>query len=142
MPENIDLLEEIYQTTKMGLDATRLVMPKVEDECLRSDMNRQVKNYRDINKRARSMLRSEGYPEEEKGRLHKAVVKSSIKMNTLTNKSPNHIAEMMIQGTNMGIITVTKKLNQLDYADAGAKELAEDYLAGEQENIETMKKYL
>lgn len=142
MPENIDLLEEIYRTTKIGLDATHLVIPKVTDECMRSDIVRQAKNYREINQRAKSMLRREGYPEKEKSFVKKAMLKGSIKMNTLIDKSPNHIAEMMIQGTNMGLIDITKKLNRLEESDAGAKELAEDYLAGEQENIETMKKYL
>lgn len=60
----------------------------------------------------------------------------------MMNKKPDHIAEIMINGTTMGIIDMTKKLNQLDYADAGAKQLAEDYLTNEQQNIEIMKKHL
>ncbi|NLJ30243.1 MAG: hypothetical protein GX424_01330 [Clostridiales bacterium] len=142
MPENINLLEEIYQTTKMGLEATRLAVPKVHSKPLRGDMLRQAKNYLEINRRAKSMLRDEGCLPEEKGTLKRAMVKGSIRMNTLLDNSSNHIAEMMIQGTNMGIINITKKLNRLNDSDAGAKNLAQDYLADEQRNIETMKKYL
>ncbi len=58
------------------------------------------------------------------------------------NKNTSHIAEMMINGTTMGIIDMTKRLNELDDADAGAKKLAEDYIVNEQQNIENLKKHL
>lgn len=140
--QNQNLLEEIYQATKMGLDATRLVIPKVHDESLRNDMEQQAKNYKEMNSQAKAMLRKDGYLPEEKGAFKKAMLRGSIKMNTLVNSKPDHIAKMMINGTTMGIIDLTKKLNELDDSDAGAKKLAEDYLAGEQQNIEIMKKHL
>jgi hypothetical protein len=63
-------------------------------------------------------------------------------MNTLTDSSTTHIAEMMIEGSTMGITDITKILNHLDHADAGAKELAEEYLDCERKHIASMKKYL
>ena len=53
-----------------------------------------------------------------------------------------HIAEMMINGTTMGIVDMTKKLNQLDEADAGAKKLAEEFIRGQQKSIEVLKQHL
>ena len=48
----------------------------------------------------------------------------------------------MINGTTMGIVDMTKKLNQLDEADAGAKKLAEEFIRGQQKSIEVLKQHL
>ena len=42
-------------------------------------------------------------------------------MNTLLDSSEQHIAEMMINGTTMGIIDMTKKLNELEQPKAKEK---------------------
>ncbi len=140
--ENENLLEEIYKATKMGLDATRLVIPKVHDESLLKQIELQKKNYEGMNAKAKAMLREEGRLPEEETALKKAILRSSIKVNTLVNKKTSHIAEMMINGSTMGIVDMTKKLNDLDDADAGAKKLAEEYIANDQKNIENLKDFL
>ncbi len=140
--ENKNLLEEIYKATKMGLEATQLVIPKVKDESLREQIELQGKNYKGMNSKAKAMLREDGRLPEEQDSVKKAMLWGSIKMNTLVNKKPGHIAEMMITGTTMGIVDMTKRLNELDDADAGAKKLAEDYIVNEQKNIENLKKHL
>ncbi len=74
--------------------------------------------------------------------MKKAMLWGSVQMNTLMDSSPTHIAEMMINGTTMGIVDMTKKLNQLDEADAGAKKLAEEFIRGQQKSIEVLKQHL
>lgn len=69
--ENQNLLNEIYKATKMGLDATKLVIPKVEDESLRSDMEQQAKNYKGMNNKAKAMLREDAVYRRIEGRLKK-----------------------------------------------------------------------
>ena len=63
-------------------------------------------------------------------------------MNTLADASSEHIAEILINGSNMGIVEMTKQMNRLPDADAGAKRLAEEFLRGEQRHIEELKSYL
>ena len=140
--ENENLLEEIYQATNMGLEATRMVIPKVHDESLREDIERQGENYKGMATKAKEMLHHNGQLPKEEDPVKKAMLWGSIQMSTLVNTKPRHIAEMMINGTTMGIVDITKKLNELDDADAGAKTLAEEYLANEQKNIEDLKKHL
>jgi hypothetical protein len=140
--ENENLLEEVYKATKMGLEATQLVIPKVRDESLREQIELQGENYKGMANKAKEMLRHDGRLPEEEDPLKKAVLWGSIQMNTAINRHPKHIAEMMISGTTMGIVDMTKKLNELDDADAGAKKLAEEYIVNEQKNIEDLKNHL
>ena len=66
----------------------------------------------------------------------------SIQMNTLLDSSEQHIAEMMINGTTMGIIDITKKLNELEQPKAKEKEIAEEFIENSQAYIDMWKNYL
>lgn len=142
MNENEDLLDEVYHATEIGLEATEALMPKVHYDPLRKKIEEQHRNYREMEQKVKAMLRDDGCLPEERPPIKKAMFKGSIKINTTMNPDPKHIAEMMITGTNMGIINITKKLNALEDADDGARRLAENYIATEQNNIEELKKYL
>ena len=66
---------------------------------------------------------------------------SSIKMSTLGDNSRAHIAEMMVQGTVMGITALKNSLSSMskDYADEEIKQLAEELLQSEEKFEKTWK---
>ena len=132
--QNVQLLKELYEASHMGIEATNLVTPKVKDESLREEIERQRQTER--------MLAEAGETPDAESAMKKAMLWGSVQMNTLMDSSPTHIAEMMINGTTMGIVDMTKKLNQLDEADAGAKKLAEEFIRGQQKSIEVLKQHL
>ncbi len=140
--ENTSLLEEIYKTTKMGLRATQLIIPKVHSKQLRQKIANQESDYQDIAAKAKQMLRQDGRMPKPERAVQKAVLRSSIQMNTMLDQTPSHIAKLMINGTTMGIVDVTKHLNRFDGADTEVKKLAEDYIINEQKNIDELKKHL
>ncbi|HEX3037724.1 MAG TPA: hypothetical protein VHO94_01865 [Oscillospiraceae bacterium] len=140
--QNEDLLEEIYKATKMGFEATQLVIPKVEDTGLRDDIKVQRDCYEDFAEKSEEMLKQSGKKPEEKGAMKKATLWGAIQLNTLADTTTEHLAEIMINGTTMGIVDLTKKLNDLDDSDAEAKKLALDYLKREEEHIDALKKHL
>lgn len=65
-----------------------------------------------------------------------------INMNTIKDRTPSHIAEMMIQGSTMGIVDITKKLKEYNKADKDISELGNKLLKFEQQNVEQMKTFL
>lgn len=140
--QNQKLLEEIYQATAMGLEATELILPKVDDESLREEIERQGEDYKGMNAKTERMLSKVGREPVKKSPMQKAMLWGSVQMSTLMNSKPDHIAELMINGTTMGIIDMTKRLNDLKYADAGAKKLAEEFISNQQKSIENLKKHL
>lgn len=140
--ENTSLLEEIYKTTKMGLEATQLIIPKVHSKQLRQKITNQESDYQDIAAKAKQMLREDGRMPKPERAVQKAVLRGSIQMNTMLDQTPSHIAKLMINGTTMGIVDVTKHLNRFDGADTEVKKLAEDYIINEQKNIDELKKHL
>ena len=65
-----------------------------------------------------------------------------IQMSTLTNATDSKLAEILIQGNDMGIIKGTKLLNSLPFKTNGIRNLLNDFIELQQENIEELKKYL
>lgn len=108
--ENKNLLEEIYRATKMGLKATQMIIPKVRNEPLREQIERQGENYKGMAVKAESLLKNTGETTKSDDEIKEAMLWGSIQVNTMVNKKPTHIAGMMISGTTMGIIDMTKKL--------------------------------
>ena len=58
------------------------------------------------------------------------------------DSSPEHMAELLTNGTTMGIVDMTKKISELGDSDAGARRLAEDFINFEEKSVEQLKKYL
>lgn len=139
-----DSLACIYENVKMGADAIINLLPKVEDSRLKSDMSVQMSGYEKFAAQAREELKGLGIEAEEKGFMAKAMAKIGMQMNTMVDTSSSHIAEMMIQGSNMGIIEMNKCINACERGrcEDGAVKLAREILTFEEKNLERMKQYL
>ena len=128
----------------MGADSIINLLPKVEDSRLKSDMSVQLSGYEKFATRARNELREMGIEAQEKGFMTKAMARVGMEFNTMMDTSLSHIAEMMIQGSNMGIVEMNKCINTCERGgcEDGAVRLAQDIVEFEQQNLERMKKYL
>lgn len=136
----------IYENVKMGADSIINLLPKVQDSRLKSDMSVQMSGYEKFAARARAELREMGVEAQEKGMMTKAMAKIGMQMNTMADTSLSHIAEMMIQGSNMGIIEMNKCINACERGgcedSASAVKLAREIVDFEEKNLERMKTYL
>ena len=74
--------------------------------------------------------------------LQKAMLWGSVQMTTLADTSPSHLAELTINGTTMGIVSLTKSLHDLPHADGKARSLAEEFLSAQQQTVEELKAFL
>ena len=65
-----------------------------------------------------------------------------IQMNTLKDTSNSKIAELLIQGTNMGIIEGRKLLNHNKNLDKETDKLLNDFVKFQEESVEKLKSFL
>lgn len=56
------------------------------------------------------------------------MTKSMLNIKTLTDNSVSKLAEILLQGTNMGIIEGIKLLNHKDNMDEDVKKLVEEFV--------------
>ena len=139
---NAQFLNKVYQNAQMASNSIQTVAQKVQDADLLSDLNTQHQQYKTITARATSMLANENELPREKNPLSQASAWSGIQMNIMLDKSPDHIAELMIQGSVMGIIDMSRTIKK--YADVpnNVKALGYELVTVEENNFQRMKNYL
>ena len=135
-------LGAIYKNTKMGADAIINLLPKVKNDALRSDMTMQLDGYEKYAARAEEALMLRGVKAKEENLLTRLSARAGMAAKTMMDSTTSHIAEMMIDGSNMGITDATKLLNNYDTKDDEAVRLARDVVRFEEHNLEMMKRYL
>lgn len=136
------VLNEINKGIKMGMDSISNVSEKVQDTQFKKDLKYQYDEYNKILNNVNNELSNYDDFPKELNPMQKAMSWMSVEMNTMADKSNSKIAEMMLQGTNMGIIEGVKLKNQYPDLDNPVKNILNEFISFQQNNIEQLKKYL
>lgn len=142
MEQGNALLQFVHKNAEMGKGTIPQVLELVEDPKLRGALNSQLGEYEAIAGRAEKLMRQRGVTPNEAGEMREFMSGMMIRAKTLTDRSPTRIAEMMIQGSTMGTIQMTRRLHNCEAADGEALLLAHKLLRTEENNIEQMKEFL
>ena len=138
-----ELLAEIYRNCQLALESISDVLPEVEDEKLREEITRQHEEYEKISAQAAMLAKDKALEVKEPNPMKKAMMWGSIKMNTLTDNSRSHIADMMIQGTVMGLTSLKTSYGERpENDDEEISALRRDLIALEEGFEERLKTYL
>ena len=111
------LLSEVYRNVRMAEDSIINLMPKVTEERLKNELTVQISVYS---------------------------AKWGILMNTLKDSTQEHLAQMLIEGTTMGVGELLRVIRDAQNNGISGEplQLAEDVLAYEEKVVEDMKGYL
>ena len=135
-------LGALYKNAKMGADAIINLLPKVKNDALRSDMTAQLDGYEKYANRAEKALSARGVTAKEENLVTRMSARAGMAMQTMLDTTSSHMAELMIEGSNMGITDTVKLLNHYSTTDSDAVRLAKEMVRFEEHNLEVMKKYL
>ncbi len=139
---DIEVLHSIYRNAKTGEQAIVDLMPMTTDSQFASDLETQCGEYESISQEAATRLINMGERPQEVGPLKKAGMKMGVMMNTMTCDGTERLAELMIKGSNMGIIDMTKTVNSNGGASPEHLGLAQKLIKTEHDNISRLKTYL
>lgn len=142
MQENKNALDELNKGATMGMDSLKFIIEKVEDKDFKSVLSKQYDAYSKISKKVNKIY--EDYDDKtphETSTMEKVMVWSDIQMKTINDKSTSKIAEMLLQGTNMGIIEGRKMLNN-KVLDKKVNDLIEEFVGMQEEYVEVLKSFL
>ena len=126
----------------MGMDAISFIIDKVEDKDLKKELKIQYTKYKDISDKI-----CEIYPEysekkpHETSTMNKVMTLYGIEMKTMMDDTTSKLAELLMQGTNMGIIEGRRLLNQKDI-DKEIHSLVQEYVDMQEQAVENLKKFL
>ncbi len=142
LKQEINVYKEIQRNTEMAMKAIDTISDKVFDDKLAMQISRQSLKYAQIRNQAYDKLLEAKAQPYKSTYMENMMLTGGIQYNTLFNTSTSHIAELMIKGSNMGILEMNKVLNHNENAGEQALGLANSLLEFESKNIAKLKKYL
>lgn len=142
MNASAEMLNFIYQNSQMGVRTIEQLMDIAEDEEFRKHLKAQYDEYKAIHNEAEALLNKLGYDEKGINAFEKLRTYLMINMQTLADKSSSHIAEMLIIGSNMGIIDAVKNLKRYRGVEKEITDLMERLLKFEENNVQQLKEFL
>ena len=136
------LLRECDAGVKMGVSSIEDVLEKAQND----DLKRLLREYRTEHEKLEDEIRAllEQYQDEGKDPAMMAKGMSWVKTNvklTMEN-SDETIADLITDGCNMGIKSLTKYLNQYKAADETSKDLVKRLIKLEEELERDLRQYL
>lgn len=145
MNENNELLEYIYQNSKMGVTSlTNLInIINGKDNKIKKIIEGQLKGYESFVKESRKLLKKYKTKPKEKSMMANIFSKLSMNMEMMRDNSDARVADMLIKGFTMGNVDIEKIIDRYqDDAREDILNLAKKLLKFGEENIKILKPYL
>ena len=141
--QNLNILDEVNKGATMGMDAISYVSEKVVDNDFKEVLNTEYNKYKDISNKVNNLYDNYSNKEpHETNAMNKMMTWYGIQMKTMTDDSTSKLSELLMQGTNMGIIEGRRLLNQNQNIESDVKNILNDFIVMQEDSVETLKKYL
>ena len=143
MNANAELLNFVYENSQMGVKSLRQLLDILEEGEFKEYLSKQLDGYERFQAQAKELLRENGFEEQGITAFEKMRTYLMINVQTMADKSNSHIAEMLIIGSNMGIVDALKKIKEYEKcAEKSIVELMKELLKFEEKYVEKLKEYL
>lgn len=142
MTDTVKLLKECDAGSKMAVTSIDEVLDKVQDCNLKKYLQESKKEHEKLGNEIHELLNQHGADEKEPNLMAKSMswMKTNMKMNM--DHSDETVADLIVDGCNMGIKSLHKYLNQYKAADHKSKELCKQLVSIEEHLGKEMRDYL
>ena len=142
MDNNIDILDELHKGADMGVEAIDMVLKKVEEHSFSDLLEEYKERYDSISLEIKDLYHH--YSDDEIHEVNmpeKIMAWSGIMKDTMFDGSNSKVAEIMINGTVMGIIEGRKILNHKKM-DKKVHNICEKFVKMQEKFVEQLKDFL
>ena len=103
---NLNVLDEINKGATMGMDAIDIISDKTKDADLKETLKVEYNKYKKISERVNDIYSHYHTNKEphETNAMNKMMTWYGVQMRTIKDDTPSKLSELLMQGTNMGII--------------------------------------
>lgn len=140
---NLNVLDEVNKGATMGMDAIKFVLDKIGDSEFRKTLDLEYNKYKDISRRVNNLYSnySDKKPHET-NTMNKMMTWYGVEMKTMSDKSNSNISELLMNGTNMGIIEGRRLLNQNKNLAKDVENILHDFVSMQEDSVEKLKTFL
>lgn len=136
------LLRECNSGCKSATNSMEQVLNFVEDNELKKVITKYNDKHIKIGDEIHQLLNDMGHDEKDPHPVAKTMAWISTEVKLMANDDTGKIAELMIDGCNMGIKYVSKFINKNDNASQKIKDIAKNLISCEQEFMQELYKFL
>lgn len=141
--QNLNILDEINKGATMGMDAISFVSDKVSDSKFKGVLDTEYNKYKKISQRVNDLYANYSDKEpHETNTMNKMMTWYGIQMKTMADDSNSKLSELLMKGTNMGIIEGRRLMNQNTDIAPDVKNILNDFVVMQEDSVEALKKYL
>ena len=142
-----ELYQEIYKNVTMGAESLTDLIARTDLGDLKTELGVELAQYESLAREAKQALLDMGVTPKEEKLVARLSAKAGLRMNTMLDATPSHIAQMAIEGSTMGTTDLYRKLHEFRNeteanGEAGAVALARRTVDLEESCIEKLKSYL
>ena len=139
---NINVLDELNKGCCMGMDALKVILEKAEGNEFRGVLEKQYAGYEELSEKINKLYPNYcgDCPHETTG-MNKMMTWYGIQMRTMTDSSTSKLAELLMQGNNMGIIEGRRLLNNKEMSK-DIEKVTDEFVKMQEKAVEELKEYL
>ena len=126
----------------MGMDSISYLASKVSNQDMRKVLVAMYSQYGNTQSQINQHFEKYGEIPDSTPLRDKMMSFAGVQFNTLKDRSNSHIAEIMIQGTLMGVIQCQRILNCNLDVQKSTTDLVKDFNKFQRENIDKLNAYL
>ena len=140
--DTVRLLRECDSGAKMGVDSLTDVLDRAENDTLRDILTRSKEDHEQLSRDVQQRLDQLGDAGKQPPAMASAMSWLKTNMELLADGSDSKIADLMTEGCNMGIKSLSKYLNQYQAADETSKSLTRKLIGLEETLARQIRSYL
>lgn len=140
--DTINLLKECNAGCKNATNSMEQVIGYVEDEKLKDIISDYNKKHIKIGDECHNLLNKYGSGEKDPQPMAKAMGFISTEIKMMSENKTKKAAEIMMDGCNMGIKSVSGYINKYSHADAESIKMANRIVKLEQSFVEDLRGFL
>ncbi len=140
--DTIKLLRECNAGIKMGVSSIDEVLPKVKSSGLRTALEDCRRKHGELGDDTHALLNEYGDSGKEPSPMAKTMswMKTNVKLSM--DEKDETVADLITDGCNMGVKSLSRYLNQYQAADQRSKDIAKRLIGLEQQLVDDMRAYL
>lgn len=140
--DTIKLLKECDAGSKMAVATIDEVLEKASGTEVKQILSAGKEHHSKLGNEIHSLLKEHSSDDKEPNPIAKSMSWMKTNMKMTMNESDATIADLIIDGCNMGVKTLNKYLNQYKAADEKSKEICNELIETEQKMCDGLKKFL
>jgi len=137
-----ELYCEVHRNLEMSAESTTAVMKKVDNPRLLEHLSAVVMKSAELLEKTETLMKERGLEAKSISKMKELSVDMGIMMNTMFDSSDSHIAEMMVKGLEMGVVSLRNMLKDNPPRDEHLAALCTDVVSLESTYAHTIGKFV